>query len=234
MAFSQKTIKLLWGNAAGRCAFPGCGVLLSFPESGKIAPHTIGEMAHICGDKPGSNRHDPGQLDAERNGYANLILLCPTHHTVIDKPENVGTYTVNMLLNMKLWHHRDVADRFKNDVCTNKYQVARLIHPLLAQNNTVFTNYGPHSEIARKNPESEAHAVWLGERLSTIVPNNRRMAEIAAAHANLFNPDEQKILATFEVHVRGYERWVEDEASYEGVVRFPKEFETLMSELARA
>jgi HNH endonuclease len=234
MAFSQKTIKLLWGNAAGRCAFPDCGALLSFPESGKIAPHTIGEMAHIRGDKPGSNRHDPGLSDADRNDYANLILLCPTHHTVIDKPENVGTYTVNMLLNIKLQHQRHVADRFKKDVCTNKHQVARLIQLLLTQNHTVFTNYGPHSEIARRNPESQAHAVWLAERLSTIVPNNRRMAEITAAHAELFSPDEQKILATFEVHVRGYERWAEDEAPYEGVVRFPKEFETLMSELARA
>jgi hypothetical protein len=234
MGFSPKTIKLLWGNAAGRCAFPGCGALLSFPESGKIAPHTIGEMAHIRGDKLGSNRHDPGQSDDERNAYANLILLCPTHHTVVDKPENVGAYTVNMLLNMKLWHERDVADRFKKIVFTDKQQVALLIYPLLTQNHAVFMNYGPRSEVARRNPESEAHAVWLAERLSTIVPNNRRMAEITATHAKLFTPDEQKVLATFEVHVRGYERWVNDETPYEGVMQFPKDFETLMSELARA
>ena len=89
MAFTQKTIKLLWGNAAGRCSFPGCGRLLSLPESGEIAPHTIGEMAHIRGDKVGSARHDAAQTDAQRNDYANLILLCPTDHEVIDKQENI-------------------------------------------------------------------------------------------------------------------------------------------------
>jgi len=234
MAITQKTIKLLWGSAAGRCSFPGCGKRLCLPESEESAPYTIGEMAHIRGEKPDALRHDASQTDAERNGYANLILLCPTDHTTIDKHENLKTYSVNALLNMKAQHEREVADRFKSDVCTTKEQVARLIHPLLVQNHTVFENYGPHSEVARKNPESQAHAVWLSERLATILPNNRRMAELTAAHAGLFTPDEQKVLAAFEVHARGYERWVEDELAYEAVVRFPKEFDALISELARA
>jgi len=52
-------------------------------------------MAHICGDKPGANRHDAGQTDAERDDYQNLILLCPTHHTLIDRKENESVYTVD-------------------------------------------------------------------------------------------------------------------------------------------
>src|SRR3954454_12821398 len=99
MSISEKTIKLLWANAAGRCAFPDCGALLCTPESGSAAPYTIGEMAHIRGEKPGASRHDAGQTAKERNSYANLILLCPTHHTLIDKPENETSYSVNLLLN---------------------------------------------------------------------------------------------------------------------------------------
>jgi hypothetical protein len=195
MAFSDKTIKLLWGNAAGRCSFPGCGRRLSLPESGKTAPHIIGEMAHIRGEEPGAPRHDPAQSEAQRNDYANLILLCPTDHTIIDKTENMATYTVNMLMNIKLQHERDVSDRFKKHQCGSKQEVARLVHPLLAQNHAVFKAYGPHSEIARKNPESEAHSVWLEERLATIVPNNLRISELVSNHSRLFTPDEQKTIA---------------------------------------
>lgn len=233
MSISQKTIKLLWANSAGRCAFPGCGTLLCMPGSGNAAPYTIGEMAHIRGEKTGANRHDPAaQTAVERDSYANLILLCPNHHTVIDKPENLAAYSVNLLLNMKLQHNRDVEDRLKKQAYKIKHDVARAIHPLLAQNHAVFNNYGPHSESARTNPESDAHTVWLSMRLAAIVPNNRKIAEITSAHAYLFTAKEQEILALFELHVRGYEQWVQDEISYEGVVRFPIEFDTLITELA--
>jgi len=232
MSISDKTIKLLWANAAGRCAFHGCGALLCTPESGSAAPYTIGEMAHIRGEKPGANRHDAGQTAKDRDAYANLILLCPTHHTLIDKPENETVFSVNLLLNMKLQHNQDVENRFKTKVYADKKDVAKTIHPLLVQNHAVFQSYGPQSEIARKNPESDAHAIWLSMRLSTIVPNNRRIVELISKNAGLFSAEEQKTLAAFEVHATGYEKWVNDETSYEGVVRFPASFATLIQDLA--
>lgn len=202
------------------------------PESGTAASYTIGEMAHIRGEKPGANRHDPAQSGVDRDGYANLVLLCPTHHTVIDKPENLAAYSVNLLLNMKLQHNKDVEDRLKKHAYKDKKEVARALYPLLIQNRTIFKNYGPHSEIARKNPESDAHGLWLSMRLSTIVPNNRRMVDIISANSNLFSAEEQQSLATFEIHARGYERWVQDEITYEGVVRFPAQFDKLITGLA--
>src|SRR3546814_4559574 len=67
-------------------------------------------MAHICGDKPGSNRHNPDQTDAERDDYRNLILLCPTHHTLIDRKENEAAYPVELLLEMKAAHEARILD----------------------------------------------------------------------------------------------------------------------------
>jgi hypothetical protein len=98
----------------------------------------------------------------------------------------------------------------------------------------VFINFGPHSEIARKNPASDAHGIWLSERLTTIIPNNRRMTRVREANLRSFGPLEQAILARFRLHVRSYERWALDEVTYEGVVRFPTEFESLISELVYA
>jgi hypothetical protein len=58
-----------------------------------------GEVCHIKGVRPGSARHDTSQSDTERHDYKNLILMCPTHHTVIDDDQDA--YTVEYLLKLK-------------------------------------------------------------------------------------------------------------------------------------
>ena len=42
----------------------------------------------------------------QRNSYANLIFLCPTHHTQIDKPGN--TYAVATITGWKLEHEKRI------------------------------------------------------------------------------------------------------------------------------
>ena len=101
MAITPKSIKLLWSNSAGMCSFRGCSEKLSVEDAAGVAPYTLGEMAHIKGNKAGSNRYDPSQSAVERDSYENLILLCPHHHTLIDKRENDIEYTVDFLHEMK-------------------------------------------------------------------------------------------------------------------------------------
>jgi hypothetical protein len=62
----------------------------------------IGEICHIRGARLGSARYDPGQTDVERHAYSNLVLMCPTHHTVIDDDEEA--YTVERLNRIKAAH----------------------------------------------------------------------------------------------------------------------------------
>lgn len=62
----------------------------------------IGEICHIKGTRHGSARHDPDQTDEERHAYANLVLMCPTHHTVIDDDDEA--YTVDHLCKIKAAH----------------------------------------------------------------------------------------------------------------------------------
>ncbi len=80
MPISEQDIKKLWGLAAGRCSKPGCGddCVKFFGAD----PTIIGEMAHVIARQPKGRRGVPG---GGSNSYDNLILLCPTHHTEIDK-----------------------------------------------------------------------------------------------------------------------------------------------------
>jgi len=66
-----------------------------------------GEVCHIKGVRPGSARYEPGQTDVERHAYANLVLMCPTHHTVIDDDDEA--YTVERLCKIKATHEAQSA-----------------------------------------------------------------------------------------------------------------------------
>ncbi|WP_421790057.1 HNH endonuclease signature motif containing protein [Hyphobacterium sp.] len=235
MSISNRSIKLLWSAAAGRCSFPDCWEKLTFPKASNQAPFTLGEMAHICGNKPGANRFDAKQTQEERDDYENLILLCPTHHSLIDKKENEQTFTVEWLLESKSAHEARVERSLETDPTRPFLVVLRQMLGLLAENEQAWTQYGPKSELARKQPNSdEAHAVWLSERLSTIVPNNRRLAALTEEHRCKFDLSHQSSIAAFLLHVKSYERWVADELPYSAVRRFPAEFPAMIKEVIDA
>jgi hypothetical protein len=190
-------------------------------------------MAHICGEKLGANRHDPDHTVAARDDYQNLILLCPTHHTLIDRKENEPIFTVATLQEMKAAHEARVLERLDKDEFRTNVELARTILPLLEENKQSWAHYGPISELARNQPYNDAvHAVWMSERLSGIVPNNRKIVDLLAEHKRRFDAHEQEAIAAFLVHARGYERWVEDAIPYAAVKRFPVKFDQLIRRIA--
>ncbi|MGO1177873.1 MAG: HNH endonuclease [Cellulosimicrobium funkei] len=106
--------KALWGRSGNRCAFTDCWTELipaedeitreALTEAGLI----VGEEAHIRGKRADSARHDAAY--AEVDSYANLILLCPTHHTVIDK-DDVRRWPVERIEKLKADHEKLVRER---------------------------------------------------------------------------------------------------------------------------
>ncbi|MCF7353432.1 HNH endonuclease signature motif containing protein [Vibrio sp. CK2-1] len=229
MSITNKSIKLLWSNAAGRCSFRSCGERLSVEEAEGVTPYTLGEMAHIKGNKPGSNRYDVEQSAIERDSYENLILLCPTHHTLIDKAENEAVFSIELLHEMKREHENFISTRLQGSKIDNIEQLKDKIAPYMAENYQAWEQYGPMSENARKNPNSDqVYALWTSERLSTIVPNNREIAALVQEYRELFSRREQRVLSKFIQHVESYEQWVHDKIPYNAVQRFSSDFEYLI------
>lgn len=103
--------KLLWGRANDQCAFPGClqalTVNLDDLESQVLgtAGAVIGEEAHIRSGRVDGPRHQIGFPDTEIDTYRNLLLLCPTHHAIVDK-ENGKAYSVEDLEAMRETHEQ--------------------------------------------------------------------------------------------------------------------------------
>lgn len=103
MGIAVRDRKVLWARAHNQCAYPAClQELIEAPDM-VDGSTVLGEEAHIRAQSPGGARFDPGY--AEVDSYENLLLLCPTHHTLIDKDDGTR-FTVAGLLKMKSDHEK--------------------------------------------------------------------------------------------------------------------------------
>jgi len=119
MTIKQKDIKILWGRSGNRCAI--CKIFLTQDASSVTASFTLGEQAHIVGDKPGSARSESLLTSEQRDSYHNLILLCPTHHAEIDS--NVSDWPVERLHQIKSEHELWVSEKL--DESTDHVKIAK-------------------------------------------------------------------------------------------------------------
>ena len=100
--YSDRTLKMLWGRAAGRCAVPSCRVELFIEPTDYDPMVLIGEIAHIkaASDRgPRANKEMPRK---ERDDYINLILLCKNCHARLDGQKNSNS--VESIIQLKQDH----------------------------------------------------------------------------------------------------------------------------------
>jgi hypothetical protein len=128
MTISTQSRKMLWGRAASRCAFNSCRIELA--QISEAAGHAvvIGEEAHIVAQSPDGPRGDSPLTPQQRDEYSNLILMCPSHHTLIDKAPH--DYSVQRLRTMKLNHERWVVETLRTTGDVNDERWAALVDEL--------------------------------------------------------------------------------------------------------
>ncbi len=108
-SYSQRTLKLLWGRAAGRCAMPDCRIELFEDESSYDPIAVIGEIAHIQASSAAGPRGNTAAAPSSRDDYDNLILLCRNCHSKIDTQKNL--YSIDVLRRIKRDHEAWVRAR---------------------------------------------------------------------------------------------------------------------------
>lgn len=127
MTIKQKDIKILWGRSGNRCAI--CRVELTQDASTVPSSFTLGEQAHIVGEKPDSARSSSPLTAEQRDSYHNLVLLCPTHHTEIDS--NDIDWPVERLHQIKseheLWVSETLSETIDHVKVANQAIVASII-----------------------------------------------------------------------------------------------------------
>ena len=109
MSVSHIPVKVkirLWGKAAGHCQYEGCPERLWLDSLTKVEFNTA-YIAHIIADKPTGPRGHPVHSEQLKSDISNLMLMCDTHHRLIDK-EDVAGHSVERLIEMKRKHEERV------------------------------------------------------------------------------------------------------------------------------
>jgi len=100
MTVSQATKKKLFATSGNECAFPGCEEEVVDREEETV----IGVIAHIHARSENGPRFDSDLPESERDEFSNLMVLCPNHHTRIDK--NPRNYPADKLKEWKEQHEK--------------------------------------------------------------------------------------------------------------------------------
>lgn len=98
---------LLWLRAGGRCQFEGCNDPL-WEDGLTTLPMNASQMAHIVADSPEGPRGDVVDSLRLAKDVSNLMLLCTTHHKLVDSKEHEIRYPRSLLEQMKEDHERRI------------------------------------------------------------------------------------------------------------------------------
>jgi hypothetical protein len=174
--------------------------LFVFFQDGKVS--SIEELAHVIGQSDQGPRGNSELGTLERDEYDNIILLCPTCHSLIDK--NPLQFPVEVLHDWKYRHEEAIRNIFVVPIYEDRQALGKAVHKLLRINGTIFWQYGPHSPHAT-DPLSDAAEVWKRHILADIIPNNRQIANLLSANEHLLSDAEKDIVSKFIVHQQAFE-----------------------------
>ena len=163
-----------------------------------------------------------------RSEFDNLILLCPSCHTIVDKreadyppPTQYARGNQNTAIRSTKYSVFDTSNL--------EEKLVNQSDQLLVQNRVTWERFGPDNDY-RFDPESQYAALWRRYALRTIVPNNRLILRILKRNIHLLVSEERSVLAEFRLHVSDFEaRHVSLEPVSVGI-RFPSKMNSILKE----
>lgn len=188
----------LWGRSGGYCSNPDCRASL-IVETASGGAVSIGELAHVIAWSPRGPRPalDGQTLSCSVDSVRNLILLCPTCHAIADAaPQD---FPVAQLISWRESRSSLIRRVAATPRFSDREELVGEIAPLLAANRAIHQMYGPESP-ASANPISTAASTWRREAIRVVLPNNRRIRELADANRALLDAEDREAIAAFAVH----------------------------------
>jgi hypothetical protein len=220
-------IKLrLFSASAGHCQHPDCLKPLFPAEIG--GDKHIAEMAHVIPYGESGPRHEERPIEEfEANSFENLILLCPTCHTIIDKAPD--SFPRSMILGWKNNHLVALAHKQGILLYEDRGQAREALIAAMDENKAIWREFAPVDGARFEfNPESETAHIWSQRMKSVILPNHFRIQAIIGINRSHLTVEEREIFAQYKEHVRGLsERHV---CGISGrAIRYPHDMEKIFS-----
>lgn len=220
---SHQTKLRLFADSAGFCQRPQCRKRLFSDEGGE--DYHIGEMAHVFAAVDGGPRPAPEMDEAARASYENLILLCPSCHTEVDKAPAI--FPDRLIREWKDSHKETIKSALGVARYTRREDARAFVAPLFRANKVIFEQLSPDLEY-RENPEAEQSSVWKRKMVSQIIPNSKIILLAVDANRHLATEKELQLFELFRQHVDDI---VERHLGSGGAItsRFPVDMELIYS-----
>ena len=137
MSIQSTTIKRLYAKSGNQCAMPKC-------TSPIILGNTqVGEICHIKARSKKGPRYDASLTQAQKDAYANLLLLCRTCHKQVDFDPK--TYSADLLAEIKEIHERHGA----TEITAKMARESELLLPTKQRRGeTVASAHGESAAVA--------------------------------------------------------------------------------------
>lgn len=223
---STETKLRLFSEAAGHCQRRECLQPLFPAEMG--GDKHIAEMAHVIPHGEMGPRHEERPVgEFEADSFENLILLCPTCHTIIDKDPD--GYSRGTLLGWKSDHLAALAHRQGIRAYDERGQVRDAVIAAMVENKAVWEEFAPSDRSNFEyDPESETAKTWVQRMRGVILPNHFRILVILKENQRHMTEAERQTFARYQEHVRGLsERHVCGVAG--GAIRYPAEMDGIFA-----
>ncbi len=198
VGISADVERLLLARSGGFCANPTCRGDL-FPEvpGGHVA--TIKELAHIISQSPEGPRGDDALPPSERDTYDNILLLCSSCHTLVDKSKLTDTYDAELLRAWKRDQERRIREAVEVPHLESREELFRRVRGLLRENYTWWREYGP-DKLADGHPMSEAANTWLTGARRVLIPNNWQIVRLLERNREYLSELELEVAERFKLH----------------------------------
>ncbi|MFI2102815.1 hypothetical protein ACH436_05950 [Isoptericola sp. NPDC019693] len=106
-SYSDRTLKQLFIMSGHHCAHPECTTrTVEYTDDG---PEILGDIAHIEASSDNGPRRNLSLAPRERDGYANLLVLCAHHHRLVDRLDS--EYPVEELREWKRQAERETREK---------------------------------------------------------------------------------------------------------------------------
>lgn len=184
-SYADRDLKLLFGLSAARCAFPQCRQPCVVGQAAQDPAVMVGEIAHIIAHSSQGPRADPMLPERERKRYDNLILLCATHHALVDGQAN--TYTIQQLRQWKTDHEQWVQSTLAQEMPNVTFRELEMVTstitawPIAVTTDFVLT---PPQEKMQRNKLTAKSNFRLSIGLSKAKEVNQFVEHVAALRPN--------------------------------------------------
>lgn len=186
----------LFIDSAGTCLL--CQAPL-FPISPTGRSISVAERAHIVAHSPAGPRGGGSKGGSAVDDPANLVLLCPTCHTKVDKVPT--EHPAEMLLELKATRAAAVARVGGVITYDDRAKARSAVEGILRQNRETFNQYGPNRDDGSLSTPEDV-SKWRELVLTEIVPRNELLYSIVQVNEHLASAADRRAAEHLRAHTR--------------------------------